>query len=204
MCITVRPMIQNIIFDMGNVLLRFDPEIPLHAFLDNDADRSIIRTELFHSREWAMGDEGLLTNAERYEPVSRRVPSRLHPALKRCVDEWNVCMQPMPGARAFFSAVKAKGYRVYVLSNADNTFYDYFERFAPLSEFDGVTVSADIRMIKPNPDIYQYFLTHYKLTADECLFIDDRAENIAAAEAFGIHGFVFTGDFDAVKAQYRL
>ena len=56
-------MIKNIIFDMGNVLLRFDPEVSLQAYLDNDTDRAIIRKELFEAPEWLMADEGKITNA---------------------------------------------------------------------------------------------------------------------------------------------
>ena len=197
-------MIKNIIFDMGNVLLTFDPEIPLKQYLDNDEDRAIIRKELFEGPQWIMADEGKIKNAERYEPVSKRVPKRLHEVLHKFVDEWQICFEPISGAKEFIDHCREKGYHLYILSNADDTFHDYFPKQYPLSLFDGITVSSDIKMIKPNREIYEYFLAQHDLVADECLFIDDRAENITAAEAVGIHGFVFQSDYSAVKEQYPL
>ena len=197
-------MIKNIILDMGNVLLSFDPEVSLNAFVETESDRAIIRRELFQGPEWIMGDYGTITNAERFEPVSKRVPSRLHPQLKNCVEQWDMCMKPIPGAMDFCEYARQKGYRLYVLSNACNGFYHYFPRFAEISYFDGVMVSSDVHMIKPESRIYTHFLSAYHLSAQECLFIDDRPENVKGATDLGIHGFVFTGDFDAIIKEYRL
>jgi len=197
-------MIKNIILDMGNVLLSFDPEVCLNAFLSTEEDRAIIRKELFGGPEWIMGDYGTITNAERYEPVSKRVPERLHTQLKQCVDKWDMCMEPIPGAREFCSYIKEKGYGIYVLSNACNGFYSYFPRFREISSFDGVMVSSDVHMIKPEKRIYEHFLNTYHLKAEECLFIDDRTENVEGGQSVGINGFVFEGDFDAIKSAYHL
>ena len=197
-------MIKNIILDMGNVLLTFNPEVCLNAFLDNEEDRAIIRKELFEGPEWIQGDYGIITNAQRYEPVSKRVPARLHPALQKCVDEWDMCMKPVPGAMDFCEYVKSKGYGIYVLSNACNGFYKYFPNFAEVSYFDGVMVSSDVHMIKPEEGIYTHFLTTYGLVAQECLFIDDRPENVEGGCKIGMNGFIFTGDFEAVKKEYGL
>lgn len=197
-------MIKNIIFDMGNVLLSFNPEIPLNAFLQSEEDRDIIRRELFKGPEWEQGDYGYLTNSERYEPVSRRVPERLHKQLKQCVEEWDICMKPIPNAKKFCEYAKEKGYHIYVLSNADNTFYRYFPRFAETEYFDGVMVSSDVHMIKPEIRIYRHFLKTYSLAAEECLFIDDREENINGAMETGMKGFVFKGDFEIIKKEFHL
>ena len=197
-------MIKNIILDMGNVLLSFDPEVCLNAFLSAEEDRAVIRKELFGGPEWIMGDYGTITNAERYEPVSKRVPERLHAQLKQCVDKWDMCMEPIPGAREFCSYIKEKGYGIYVLSNACNGFYSYFPRFCEISYFDGVMVSSDVHMIKPEKRIYEHFLNTYHLNAEECLFIDDRSENVEGGQSVGINGFVFEGDFDAIKSAYHL
>lgn len=195
-------MIKNIVFDMGNVLLTYNPEICLQAFLDNDEDRAIIRKELFEGPEWVQGDYGIITNSQRYEPVSKRVPAHLHAALKKCVEEWDMCMKPVPGAREFCDYVKEKGYGIYVLSNACNGFYKYFPNFRDFSYFDGIMVSSDVHMIKPEAGIYAHFLSTYHLSAEECLFIDDRPENIEGGRLAGMQGFVFEGDFDAVRLLY--
>lgn len=192
-------MIKNIILDMGNVLLSFNPEIPLNEFCDTEEAKEIIRKELFQGPEWIQGDYGFITNAERFEPVSKRVPAKFHEQLKKCTLEWDICLKPVPGAREFCRFVKSRNFKIFVLSNADNTFHNYFPGFMEETFFDGIMVSAEVHMIKPESGIYEHFIHTFGLAPEECLFIDDREENIAGAEKAGIKGFVFKGDFEPVK-----
>ncbi len=197
-------MIKNIIFDMGNVLLDYDPEVCLRHFVEKEEDRVWIRRELFQGPEWIEGDLGHLKDEERFDGVSLRVPKRLHRELRQCVEQWHMCMQPVSGAKELCSDAKEKGYRLYVLSNASNSFYQYFPRFAPLDYFDGIVVSCDIHIIKPDIRIYQYLLNQFHLLPDECFFIDDVAANIEGARKAGIRGAVFQGDFEEMKRRIVL
>lgn len=192
-------MIKNIIFDMGNVLLDYDPEVSLRHFVEKEEDRALIRRELFQGPEWIEGDLGHITDEERFDGVSLRIPERLHRELRQCVEQWHMCMQPVSGAKEFCSYAKEKGYRLYVLSNASNSFYQYFPRFAPLDYFDGIVVSCDIHLIKPDIRIYQYLLEQFHLLPEECFFIDDVAANVEGARKAGISGAVFRGDFEEIK-----
>ncbi|MDO5426084.1 MAG: HAD family phosphatase [Eubacteriales bacterium] len=196
-------MIKNIVFDMGNVLLDFNPEVCLHAFAETEEDRAVIRKELFGGPEWIEGDRGTLKNAEKFAPVSRRVPERLHAALQKCVDEWDMCMKPVPGAREFCAYAKENGYGIYVLSNADDRFPHYFPRFQPYDYFDGILVSSDVRLIKPDVRIYQHFLEKFGLRAEKCLFLDDRAENVEGAKKAGMQGMQFLGNFEEIKNSLK-
>lgn len=191
--------IRNIIFDMGRVLLKFDPYVSLNTYCENEEDKALIYKELFEGPEWIMADEGKITNGQRYELVKERVPERLHRTLKLVVENWDMCMEPVEGALDFYKLVKDKGYNTYVLSNACNHFYGYFPRYYDLESFDGVVVSSDIKMIKPNPAIYEYILKTYNLNPEECLFIDDVEVNVKAAEALGIKGFVFKNNYSRLK-----
>lgn len=192
-------MIKNIIFDMGNVLLKYDPEVCLCHYMDHEEDRAVIRKELFEGPEWEQGDLGLLTDLERYDKVKERVPERLHEALKNCALFWTMCMKPVKGAQKFCQVAKDMGYRIYILSNASSSFYDYFSDFAPLDYFDGSVVSCDIHIVKPDIRIYGHLCEKYNLLPEECFFIDDRKENVEAAKAFGMSGAVFGGDYEYVK-----
>ena len=91
-----------------------------------------------------------------------------------------------------------KGYGIFVLSNASDLFYEYFPRLLPLDFFDGVFVSSDYKMLKPDEVIYHTFLEKHGLKAEECLFIDDREENVSGAKAVGFNGCVFDGDYGKV------
>ncbi len=186
---------KNIIFDMGNVLHTYDPEVCLNHIVEKEEDRALIRRELFEGPEWVQGDLGELTDEERFNGVSKRVPERLHEELRRCTVEWDMCMYPVKQAREFCDYLKKSGFGIYVLSNASSSFYRYFPRFAPFDYFDGIVVSCDIHIIKPDIRIYQHLLKKYNLRADECFFIDDLEANIEGAKNAGIDGAVFEGDF---------
>lgn len=191
--------IRNIIFDMGRVLLKFDPYVSLNKYCENKEDIDLIYKELFEGPEWIMADEGKITNGQRYELVKERIPERLHRTLKLVVENWDMCMEPVDGALEFYKLVKEKGYQTFVLSNACNRFYSYFPKYYDLKSFGGIVVSSDIKMIKPSPAIYEYILKTYDLNPEECLFIDDVEANVKAAEAAGIKGFVFKNNYGELK-----
>lgn len=194
-------MIKNIIFDMGNVLLRYDPEVCLNRFVKREEDRALIRRELFEGPEWVQGDLGHITDEQRFDGVSRRVPQELHTELRQCVEQWHMCMEPIHGAKEFCAYAKEQGYRLYVLSNASSSFYQYFPRFAPFEYFDGLVVSCDIHIVKPDIRIYRYLLETYGLAPEECFFIDDMAANVEGARKAGISGAVFGGDFEEIRKK---
>ncbi|GFI25194.1 alpha-D-glucose 1-phosphate phosphatase YihX [Lachnospiraceae bacterium] len=197
-------MIKNIVFDMGNVLLRYDPEVPLALFCRTPEEKEAVRTELFGGQEWVAGDLGTMTQEEKYESIKKRIPEEMHTSLRRCVYEWSVCMKPISGAFSFCEYAKKKGYRLFVLSNASSEFYEYFPEFAPLSYFDGIVVSSDIHIIKPEEGIYRYLLDTYGLLPGECLFIDDMEANVKAARRMGMQGEVFCGDFEPIREKYGI
>jgi HAD superfamily hydrolase (TIGR01509 family) len=65
---------------------------------------------------------------------------------------------------------------------------------------EGMVISGKVHMLKPNPEIYEYFLERYSLKAEECVFIDDRPENIVGAALVGIKGIVFK-DTEQLSAE---
>ena len=191
-------MIKNIVLDMGNVLLDYNPAFVLDTFCSSEEEKEIIDRELFNGPEWKLGDRGDIRDKDRFDLVKGRVPGQYHKALRNCADHWDVCMTPLEGAREFCEHVKSRGYGIYVLSNASDLFYVYFPKFLPLDFFDGVFVSSDYRMLKPDVKIYKTFLDKYSLKGEECLFIDDRADNVAGAKEAGFNTFRFNGDYEQI------
>lgn len=194
-------MIKNIILDMGNVLLDYNPNVILDKVCDTAEEKTLIYKELFLGEEWIMGDYGRITNSERYDRVKERLPKELHCKLKQCVENWDICMVPIKGAQEFCKYVKEKGYGVYVLSNACSKFYEYFPKHYDLEFFDGVVVSSDVHIIKPDIEIYKYLLDKYGLHAKECLFIDDREENVNGAICAGMNGVIFKNNYDEILTK---
>lgn len=186
---------------MGNVLLQFRPQIALEEFFETAEDRELINHELFMGPEWIMGDEGKITNEQRYDLICPRIPQRLHSALKRCVEGWDMCLAPVAGADVFCQQAKEKGYGMYVLSNACNRFHQFFPMQFSEALFDGIVVSSDVKMIKPDPAIYRHICQVYGLKPEECLFIDDRPENVEGAIGLGMEAIVFQGDWEEIRRK---
>ena len=87
--------------------------------------------------------------------------------------------------------LKAKGYKLYVLSNMSKEYIEYLRKLSVFDYFDYQVVSCEIHLGKPNPKIYEYLLSHCGLTASETIFIDDRKDNVEVAEQVGITPFHF-------------
>lgn len=197
-------MIKNVVFDMGNVLLRYDPELTLNAFCGSEAEKELIRKELFQGPEWVRGDLGLIREADKFGLVKKRVPKEHWEALKNCCEKWHFDMRPVEGALSFCDYLKQRGYRLFVLSNASDLFYQYFPQAVPVEYFEGIVVSADLHLIKPNREIYEYLLEKYGLKAEECLFLDDMRENVEGARALGIQAHRFQNDYGRVREVFQL
>ncbi len=199
-------MIQHYIFDLGNVLAWFDPYQLTAAHVQDETARVLISEVVFDRLYWDQLDDGSITDDEVKLAFCNRLPQALHEDACRVYDNWVVSMPPVTGMKELITELKACGHRIYLLSNISvgfaNTYTDspYFRDL--LSLFDGLVFSGLIGMVKPNREIFEHLLERFALTADECLFIDDNAANIAAAKAIGIHGYLFDGD--AVKLQTAL
>lgn len=196
-------MIKNIVLDMGNVLLAYDPHVILNQACENEREKELILKNLFEGEEWIMADRGDITNEQRYDLVKVRLPKELHPKLKTCVEHWDICLQPIEGAVEFCKKQRAQGMGMYVLSNACNRFYEYFPKHYDMDFFDGIMVSSRVHLIKPDVKIFELLCETYGLVPQECFFIDDRPENVEAARRIGMQGMVFAGDYAIVEQTLR-
>ena len=193
-------MIKNILFDMGNVLIVFDRKLFLDRLDVSEADKAILLREVFASLEWAQMDRGSKTEATALESICRRLPKRLHAAAEELVFRWDAPeMLPIEGMYALVEELKQKGYGIYLLSNASVRQHEYWPRIPESRFFDGKLVSADVHLMKPQPEIYRLCLERFDLRAEECFFIDDVAANIEGALCCGISGAVFHKDVPLLR-----
>ncbi len=192
-------MIRHVIFDMGNVLIRFDRELFLTRLGVTGPDRELLTREVFRSLEWARMDRGSLTDQEAAEIICQRLPQRLHETAKALVLQWDQPIVPMEGMPELVRELKKAGYGIYLLSNASFRQHDYWPRIPGRECFDGTLISCDHRLMKPQPEIYEAMLKTFGLKREECVFIDDLPANIEGAYTCGIPGIVFHGDVPALK-----
>ena len=143
-------MIRNIVFDMGQVLLRFDPAYFIERAGAADEDKDLLLREVYKSLEWARMDRGSLTEAEAAESMCRRLPERLHETVHALVDKWDRPILPVEGMEELIEELKQKGYGIYLLSNASYRQHEYWPRVPASRFFDGTLVSADVKLVKPH------------------------------------------------------
>ena len=196
-------MIRNIIFDMGQVLIRFDREV----FLDRYAadctpeERTLLLREVYLSAEWIMQDRGTHTPEQTVEIVCRKLPEKLHATVYDLVCRWNEDIIPVEGMKELVEELKSKGYRIYLLSNAAKDLPDYWGRIPGHEYFDDLCVSAFYGFIKPQPELYMCALQKFSVVPEECVFIDDVPANIEAALNVGMHGIVFHDDLAELREK---
>ncbi len=195
-------MIRNIIFDMGNVLRDFAPMRGILPYVDSDEDAQIIFREMFGHEEWRALDRGTVTYEEAVKECRKRIPERLHKPLDEIVAHWHEYMPEDERMLPIVRALKENGYRLFLLSNASVRFSDYRDSFKALQYFDGDVVSAFYQTVKPEEKIYRILFDKYKLNPAECFFIDDNSDNVAAGRRLGMEGHVFTGDIEALRADF--
>lgn len=196
-------MIKNIIFDMGNVLLKFDRNYFLDAVGVKPADRRTLMNNVYLSLEWAKMDRGSMTEEEAAASMCSRLPERLHEQAHLLVDRWDRPILPVPGMAELVRELKEAGYGVYLLSNASYRQHEYWPRVPGSEYFDGTLISADVKLVKPCAEIYELLYSTFDLTPSECLFIDDSAANIEGAERTGMPGIVFHGDADELRDEMK-
>ena len=116
--------------------------------------------------------------------------------MKRLVAEilndWYLdALYPKSGMEAVQKDLLDRGFRLYVLSNAGYSFHKFSYKIKHIDRFSGIMVSAEERMMKPDPAIYRRLCDRFSLEASECLFIDDLPRNIEGAQKAGMNGYCF-------------
>lgn len=196
-------MIKNILFDMGNVLIRFDRKLFLDRLEVSEADKDILLREVFANVEWAQMDRGTKTEETALESMRKRLPQRLHGAAETLTLHWDEPLVPIEGMYELVEELKEKGYGIYLLSNASYRQHDYWPGIAASKFFDGTLISADVHAVKPQPEIYNLCLEKFGLKAEESFFIDDVGANVEGAVNCGLQGAVFFGDVARLRRELR-
>lgn len=180
-------MINTIIFDLGGVLIDWNPQYLYRSLFDNEEEMVHFLANIA-TPDWNEEQDAGRTLEEGTEMLVKRFPD--HEAnIRAFYGRWS---EMLGGAfdetLELFKKLKESGkYKVYALTNwSAETFPVAIERYEFLSWFDGVVVSGIEKMRKPQPEFYQLLLNRYHVKAEEALFIDDNKRNILAAEQLGI------------------
>ncbi len=187
-------MIKNVIFDFGNVLVDWDPAYLFLPYFNGDKEKCRFFTDNVCNREW-------FTRMDRGEDMDQCVAElqKTYPQYADAVaafrDRWfEMCNGDIPGMLEIIQDLKKKGVGVYGLTNwPAETFDEARRRFKTIASIDNIVVSSHVKLAKPEPAIYELLLSKYNLKPEECVFIDDRKDNVVTAIRLGMSGIVYTG-----------
>jgi len=197
-------MIKNIIFDLGRVIYTFWPLKDMIKLGFSEAQAGRIMEHVFNHPAWRDADRGLITINEHINKSQKDFPDIAQDLQKVFCDGWiDRVITVMPQSLDFYYEVKRRGFKIYIITDfPEDAFAHVRARDAFFDEADGIVVSAHEKLLKPDPAIFRCLLDRYKLAAEECLFIDDLQNNIAAAKDLGMQGIQFVSIEDC-KRQFE-
>lgn len=196
-------MIRNIVFDMGRVLMEFDNMVPALRHAQDPQKAQIIVDAVFNHPSWGpVVDGGEMDESDYMLDARKRLPTEeLRQILTEMAKDWWLdVVWPKPGMHELLDELLEKGYRLYVLSNCGFVFRKFQHRIPQIDRFSGILISAEEKLIKPDPAIYRRLCEKFDLRAEECLFIDDLQKNIDGARSVGMQGYCFAhGDVNRLR-----
>jgi 2-haloacid dehalogenase len=183
--------VDHVVFDVGNVLIEWDPQHLYRKLIPDAAARARFLAEIC-TPEWNIEQDRGRLWADAVAERTALFPD--HARLIRAFDERWPEMVPgeVPGSVALLEALRGAGVPLYAITNfSAEKFVLAQSRFPFLTQFRDVVVSAEERLLKPDPAIYRVLLERNGLQASRCLFIDDSEKNVRGAEAVGMRAHHF-------------
>lgn len=193
---------KNIVFDLGRVLLDFSPNRILSYYLSNTEDITLLEKLVFQNQIWNDVDQGIASEEDVIAFAKANTEERLHNCIENIFHNWYMHFVEVNGAKAFVELLIKQGYRLYLLSNVNDKFFYLQKHFPLLQNFPNYVISCEEKIIKPNEDIYRRLLQKFNLQAHDCLFIDDKEENVLSAKNIGMQAVVFKNYEDKELLQY--
>lgn len=182
---------ENVIFDVGNVLVKFGWEDYLKSFHFSKEKYERIADAVFRSQVWNERDRSDLPEEAYVNQMVEAVPE-YEEDIREVMRRSGECIKAMDYAETWTKYLKGRGYHLYILSNYSAYMLERTKTEMPFLKYtDGEVFSCDVKAIKPEPEIYQILIDLYHLNPEKSVFIDDREDNCEAARKAGMKAIVF-------------
>lgn len=196
-------MIKNIVFDLGRVLVEFNPLQYLRRFGFDENTNNILNDIIFKSKEWVECDSGKYAiTSDLVEILCNKYPEykeKIRLVLNR---DWVKMHNQKEESTKFLKYLKQEGFKIYILSNISEEAYNFVSKYDFFKFVDGGVYSYQLKICKPQLQIYNELLSKYNLYPEETIFIDDTKVNIDIAKKLKIHGVEFN-NLDDVKNKIK-
>lgn len=197
-------MVKNLVFDVGRVLIDYNHENLLKPLGISVEEMEKICDCIFRTDVWQQEfDRGMISLWDATEKLVKKSP-QYEEAIRFALSRPEEMPVPRPEVRKRIELLRDLGYKTYYLSNYSTYFFDHHSRQTGILEYmDGGVLSAKVHFVKPEREIFEIFLEKYNLVPNQCLFFDDRPENVKTAEKIGMETFFVSNEGDLLhKLDY--
>ncbi|MBO4873308.1 MAG: HAD family phosphatase [Lachnospiraceae bacterium] len=196
----IRAGIRNIIFDLGGVLVDFQPDRCMEALGFSEEAREIFRKKIFADL-WLRCDRIPYNEAEIRALFRQSVPGFEREADRMWDEKLPAITQVMPYTDSWLKSLKQRGFPLFILSNYGRCSYEInAAEYGFLQLTDGQLISYEVQLLKPEKEIYEALCARFAIRPEESVFLDDRPENVEAAERLGFSGIVFS-DYESARQK---
>jgi putative hydrolase of the HAD superfamily len=184
--------VRNVIFDFGGVLVSWRPQEIIDSFYAEPHLREALRTHAFNHDDWLDMDRGMLDEASVVRRCADRM-ARPQSELTALFDHVRAALTPIePTVKLLRELRERRGLKLYGLSNMSEAIFAHLDgRHDFFKLFDGIVVSAAVKLLKPEPAIYEHLRDRFALEFAESVFIDDMARNVESARRVGLPAIQF-------------
>jgi putative hydrolase of the HAD superfamily len=196
-----RPMIRNVVFDLGNVVVRWDPVlISVRTFGEEKASPEFIRS-IFGHPLWLQLNRGEISERDAGRAYCDLLGLELT-LMDRFFFHVKDSQALVPGTVDLMERLSKAGYRIFALSDNVREIVLYLrQKYDFWRHFEGVVISAELGVLKPDAKIFGHLLNAFALRPQETIFLDDVLRNVDGARATNMHAVQFV---DANQAEAEL
>jgi len=196
--------VRNIIFDLGGVLLRWDVDWIITQVFSEPRKCELVRREIFQHPDWNELDRGSLTKEQAIRHFVERTALPVSD-IRKVMEAVKRCLTPLPESMELLDRLKTEGFQLYCLSNMHRASFAFIrDRFDFWSKLKGILISAYVGRVKPEPDIFEYFLERFRLNREQTVFVDDHKPNVEASQELGIRSVLFTSAAECERQIHLL
>ncbi|MCF7980368.1 MAG: HAD family phosphatase [Pseudomonadales bacterium] len=196
--------IKNTVFDLGAVLVHWSPEEIAQQFAQDEMQKQLLLDQVFHHQDWKRLDLGAITEQQAIQSFARNTALPLS-RIKALLDAIKAYLTPKEETVALLSELHQQGHRLFCLSNICMEIFEHLaSRYTFFDLFEDIIVSAEVKLAKPDPEIFKYMLNRFDILPEETLFIDDLPANVESANNLGIQAIRFTEIADCRRAMARI
>lgn len=180
-------MIKNIVFDLGNVLLKGSPSIVLENLDIPNEIYQDIKNKFF--ADWEYLDLGEETIKEHFDNCKFNFD--IDKSTREILLNYYKYRPFNNEMIELINELKHNNYKIFILSNNNKEAYEYLKQLPMFELIDGWIISSDYHIVKPNKEIYAKLFNTYNIKPEECFFIDDNKKNVEIGVMLGMQGFAF-------------